>query len=491
MSTQGATIYAQWYTNGTVSWNNTSSGYVLSGDSVTLSWTGAAGTNNALTKYELKSGSTVLYSGTNTSYTISNFTTTASYTVTATYALNTVTTASITKTVYTHPTLGNLSGTSPIPSGSKPTISWSAATAGTNNAVTGYQWRVGTGTWSSTITDTSFTASSAITSSTTYGVRAVGTRGDYSAEKTITIAVWTNASSSLSVSPTSVASGNNAVLSYSATSGTNNSITGWTLKEGTTTLTSGTGAASSTYTVTPVTPGTHTYTLTATSTYNTISDKTVTVTVTGNTLTVNPNGGIWNGNSTTRTYTQAYGSTLSIPTPVRAGYKFVGWAEVGSGRLGKINNADPSFDTSNGGVGVYNNSGGGTVTHARQSSAAPSTYGSNEILISSSSGTTSPGLGGFYQGTSSAANKKFVHAFVAKVPVGYSVYNAQNSTGDGRTITWITDTAGTGEYTLYAYQHNCGSTGTFSTFGHVYIVSGTKPMSWNLAYSAMTEITNG
>ena len=69
--------------------------------------------------------------------------------------------------------------------------------------------------------------------------------------------------------------------------------------------------------------------------------------------------------------------------------------------------------------------------------------------------------------------------------------NAQNATGDGRTIQWLTSRKGTGAYQVYAYQHNCGSTGTFSTFGHVYLDTGSRPVSWQLAYSAMTNITDG
>lgn len=208
-------------------------------------------------------------------------------------------------------------------------------------------------------------------------------------------------------------------------------------------------------------------------------------------LTIDPNGGTWNSSTSTSTASQNYATTKAIAAPTRTGYTFVGWAETGVGHLSKINQTDPAFDSSSGGVAIYNNSGGGTVTHTRQSSSAGTAYGSYEILISSSSGTTSPGNGGFYQPTTSAANKKYIHAFVAKIPTGYTVMNAQNATGDGRTITWLTDRNGTGAFRVYAYQHNCGSTGTFSTFGHVYIETGTKPMSWQLAYSAMKDITDG
>ena len=140
------------------------------------------------------------------------------------------------------------------------------------------------------------------------------------------------------------------------------------------------------------------------------------------TLTIDPNGGSWGGTTAVSTAPQNYNTTKSIAAPTRNGYVFVGWAETGAGRLSKINQADPAFDSSSGGVAIYNNSGGGTVTHTRQSSSAGAIYGSYEILINSSSGTTSPGNGGFYQPTTSAANQKYVHVFVAKIPAGYK-YN--------------------------------------------------------------------
>ena len=214
-------------------------------------------------------------------------------------------------------------------------------------------------------------------------------------------------------------------------------------------------------------------------------------TINSYTLTIDPNGGSWNNSTSVSTASQNYATTKSIAAPTRTGYTFVGWAETGPGHLSKINNTDPSFDSSNGGVGVYNNSGGGTVTHTRQSSSAGTAYGGYEILINASSGTTSPGNGGFYQNTQSAANKKYIHAFVAKIPTGYTVQQACNATGNGRTITWLTDRYGTGAYRVYAYQHNCGSGGTFSTFGHVYLDTGSRPVSWQLAYSAMKDITDG
>ncbi len=48
------------------------------------------------------------------------------------------------------------------------------------------------------------------------------------------------------------------------------------------------------------------------------------------TLTVKPNGGSWNSFTTDKSYTQAYGSTLSIPVPTRTGYTFSGWTKSGT-----------------------------------------------------------------------------------------------------------------------------------------------------------------
>lgn len=43
------------------------------------------------------------------------------------------------------------------------------------------------------------------------------------------------------------------------------------------------------------------------------------------TLQVDPNGGTWNGNNKVQGFTQAYGTSLQIPKPIRDKYKFDGW----------------------------------------------------------------------------------------------------------------------------------------------------------------------
>ena len=160
---------------------------------------------------------------------------------------------------------------------------------------------------------------------------------------------------------------------------------------------------------------------------------------------------------------------------------------------GKMLFTDPDFASGTNSAAVYNNSGNGTVTIERkQISGIPNSSGYG--LEIKTAGTASPGLGGFVQYTNSYENAEFYHIIVAKIPVGYSIINAQNQTGNGRTITWLTPQAGTGKYETYVYKHKCGSGGTFSSFGHVYIsgnaATSSNPVTWYVAYSTMIDASS-
>ncbi len=45
-------------------------------------------------------------------------------------------------------------------------------------------------------------------------------------------------------------------------------------------------------------------------------------------LKVDPNGGTWDGHTTTQSYTQNYNTTLKIPVPTKKGYAFAGWTRT-------------------------------------------------------------------------------------------------------------------------------------------------------------------
>lgn len=51
------------------------------------------------------------------------------------------------------------------------------------------------------------------------------------------------------------------------------------------------------------------------------------------TLQVNPNGGTWDGYTTTQSYSKIYGSTTTINNPTRANYTFNGWSVSGTNSI--------------------------------------------------------------------------------------------------------------------------------------------------------------
>ena len=106
-------------------------------------------------------------------------------------------------------------------------------------------------------------------------------------------------------------------------------------------------------------------------------------------------------------------------------------------------------------------------------------------------GTTVTGPGGWVQTTQSAANKIYRHIFVAKVPEGVQLSWAANKIGNNTEVTWLTPRGGTGKWEVYGYQVNCGSSGTFNTFGFIYIqTDSTDEQTINVAYSDVFNIVD-
>ena len=154
---------------------------------------------------------------------------------------------------------------------------------------------------------------------------------------------------------------------------------------------------------------------------------------------------------------------------------------------------DPSFASGTNSIRVYNNSGNGTVTHTRKA-MSDNPEGSGYGIEIKTTGTASPGYGGFYFGTQTAANKEFITRIVAKIPVGYNIEWASNAGGDGRTNQWLTSTAGTGKWEEYAVRVKCGSTGTFGTTNYYYLKGGSTatssaPVVWQVGYATVIDTT--
>lgn len=212
----------------------------------------------------------------------------------------------------------------------------------------------------------------------------------------------------------------------------------------------------------------------------------------------------YKGEGTTEisTITQQYNTTYNVPHPTPpTGYLFAGFYSTGS--LSSISSKDSVFELGNGGIEVYNNSANETVTHTRvqDDDGVPSAckyFGNGGrayyIRIDKAVGTASPYCGGFYLLTHSAANHIYRHIIWAKIPVGYTIGDYRNSIGDGGYSKWLTDTAGTGDWYRYVYDVHAGSSGDFSTLGHVAIRANNgddnAAVTWYVCATQVTDITN-
>ena len=111
-------------------------------------------------------------------------------------------------------------------------------------------------------------------------------------------------------------------------------------------------------------------------------------------------------------------------------------------------------------------------------------------ITTDASSAVSPGLGGFYFATPTAANKEFVAYFRAKVPAGRQLFFASNAIGGNSIRKWVNDDGkGTGEWHTYAYYVRCGATGSFSTTNFFYIEGGSRPITWYLEMATVFDIT--
>ena len=160
--------------------------------------------------------------------------------------------------------------------------------------------------------------------------------------------------------------------------------------------------------------------------------------------------------------------------------------------FGKMLYRDPTFINGNNSIAVYNNTGNGLVKHSRiTDSTAPN--GSGYVIQIETTGTATPGNGGFNFATTCSNRKVLVCRFIAKIPVGHNVQFATNSIGTGGTSRWLTSNAGTGDWAEYIYKVVCGTANFSST--HFYYLDGTQgttdaPVVWYLAYATVFDLTS-
>lgn len=157
---------------------------------------------------------------------------------------------------------------------------------------------------------------------------------------------------------------------------------------------------------------------------------------------------------------------------------------------------DPEFRKGNNGLSVYNNAQNGVVTLIRESTGSTATQptNSNTRMRITVTGAANPQFGGVVRSTTARINAKFVVRFIANLPTGRRFQYANNSLGTNGKCTWLTSYEGTGTWTEYMYLVECGSGGTFSSFGHLYVLNGAtptseSPLNWYIARYEIIDIT--
>ncbi|MEK5051510.1 phage head spike fiber domain-containing protein [Bacillus sp. FSL P2-0099] len=161
---------------------------------------------------------------------------------------------------------------------------------------------------------------------------------------------------------------------------------------------------------------------------------------------------------------------------------------------GKMLHTDPIFKNGTNNVITYNNLSGSTavtVTRVAAPIDAPTT--SSSVMEIKTTGTASPGHGGYVQFINSRAGAKFLVRMVAKIPVGCTLNVASNSMGTGYTDRILTSNKGTGKFEEYIRLITCGTTGTFSNGGHFYLTSGLTatpeaPITWQVAFATVYDV---
>ena len=160
--------------------------------------------------------------------------------------------------------------------------------------------------------------------------------------------------------------------------------------------------------------------------------------------------------------------------------------------FGKMLYRDPTFRSGNNGIIVYNNAQNGTVTVTRTGASAPNDSG--YVLEIKTTGSASPGFGGFTFSTPTGYKKIFIVRIIAKIPADRQIAWATNSIGAGGTSKWLTPTAGTGDWCEYIYKVVCG-TASFSSTNFFYLTGGAAataeaPVIWQVAYATVFDVTS-
>lgn len=162
---------------------------------------------------------------------------------------------------------------------------------------------------------------------------------------------------------------------------------------------------------------------------------------------------------------------------------------------GRMLYRDASFASGLNGISVYNNAANGKVTISRVSGVTGNPNSSGYCIKITSTGAADPGWGGFSFSVPTKVNRVLVARFIANIPVGRNIDFRTNSLGDGNSHKWLTDRAGTGKWTEYAYKVICGSSGSFGLTMYFNLSLGAtptdaNPLIWYLCYATVFDVTD-
>lgn len=115
-------------------------------------------------------------------------------------------------------------------------------------------------------------------------------------------------------------------------------------------------------------------------------------------------------------------------------------------------------------------------------------------------------IGGFYFHAASRCNGRYVCKIIAKIPADYSLECQEITAGANCDARWIGETKtcgdmsgkniGTGRWAEYDFYIRCGDTGDFGEMFHFCLTSNSSapsaayPVSWNLCFATVYDITN-
>lgn len=176
-------------------------------------------------------------------------------------------------------------------------------------------------------------------------------------------------------------------------------------------------------------------------------------------VTVNPNGGSWQGSTSNSTINVTYGTNRTLEVPTRAGYDFVGWASLNASFTNDYS-AGTGFFSSVPTKYIWGGSGTNNSTLAVANMDTASGFPSGAKMLTITEPGTSTRATGWCKLCNPAKNTAILVTIVAKIPRGSYIGMHNNATYQGTGYTWeyLTPMAGTGQWKTYAIRYDTGVT---------------------------------